>query len=115
MRVPVVAVAMPLVQLIDSKNKRGHGDGLRIIRQTLCNSKLADRLATISSSRVKNKNCPVTKAAELRRSILAVDGDAIKLHTMVDQTIAQPFRNDFLQCLKLWVYKFNDLAGFDIN
>jgi hypothetical protein len=38
----------------------------------------------------------VTKAAGLRRSILAVDGDAIKLHTMVDQTIAQPFRNDFL-------------------
>jgi hypothetical protein len=115
MRVPVVAVAMPLVQLIESKNKRGQGDGLRTIRQTLCNSKLADRLAAISSSRVKNKNCPVTKAAGLRRSILAVDGDAIKLHTMVDQTIAQPFRNDFLQCLKLRVDKFDDFASFDIN
>ena len=115
MRVPAVAVAMPLVQLIESKNKRGQGDGLRIIRQTLCNKRLTERLTTISSSRVKNKNCPVIKAAGFRRSILAVDGDAIKLHTMVDQTIAQPFRNDFLQCLKLWVDKFNDLAGFDIN
>ena len=27
MRVPVVAVAMPLVQLTESKNSRGHGDG----------------------------------------------------------------------------------------
>jgi len=106
---------MPLVQLIESKNKRGQGDGLPIIRQRLCNNRLKDRLAAISSSRVTNKNCPVTKAAELRRSILAVDGDAIKLHTMVDQTIAQPFSYDFLQCLKLRIDKFNDLAGLDIN
>ena len=106
---------MPLVQLIESKNKRGQGDGLRVIRQTLCNSKLTDRLAAISSSLVKNKNCPVTKAVRLRRSILAVDGDAIKLHTMVDQTISQPFSYDFLQCLQLRVDKFDDLAGFDIN
>ena len=106
---------MPLVQLIESKNKRGQGDALPNIRQTLCNSKLADKLTAISSSRVKNKNCPMTKAAGLRRSILAVDSDAIKLHTMVDQTIAKPFRNDFLQCFKLRVDKFDDLAGFDIN
>ena len=107
--------SMPLVQLIESKNKRGQGDGLPIIRQRLCNNRLKDRLAAISNSRVKNNSCPVTNATGLRRSILAVDGDAIKLHTMVDQTITQPFRNDFLQCLKLWVDKFNDLAGFDIN
>ena len=95
----MVAVAIPLVQLIESKNKRGQGDGLRIIRQTLCNSKLADRLAAISSSRVKNKNCPVTKAVRLRRSILAVDGNAVKLHAMVNKAIAQTFGDDFLQRL----------------
>lgn len=106
---------MPLVQLIESRNKRGQGEGLSIIRQILCKNKLADRLAAISNSRVKNKNCPVTKTAGLRRSILAVDGDAIKLHTMVDQTIAQSFGYDFLQCLKLWIDKFDNLAGFDIN
>ena len=106
---------MPLVQLIESKNKRGQGEFLPITRQILCKSRLSDRLTTITNSRVKNKSCPVTKVAGLRCSILAVDGDAIKLHTMVDQAISQPFGNDFLQCLKLRVDKFDDLASFNID
>ena len=93
---PVVAVAIPLVQLTDNRKKRGQGEGFPNIRQTLCSKRLADKLATINNKRDTKRNWPATNAAGLRRSILAVDGDAIKLHTMIDQTIAKAFSDDFL-------------------
>ena len=62
-----------------------------------------------------NTNWPAINAAGLRRSILAVDGNAIKLHAVVDEAVAEFFRDDFLQRLKLGVDKFDDLAGFDID
>ena len=111
----VVAVAMPLVQLIDKRNKRGQGDGLRNNRHILCNNRVAIRLLAMSRRRAKNKNCPATNAAGLRRSLLAVDGDAIKLHTVINQSISKPLSDNLLQCLKLRVDEFDDLAGFDID
>ena len=87
---------MPLVQLIDRRNKRGHGDGRFNKSQKLWRSRLVTKLAAINSSRVANNNCPTAKAAGLRRLILAVDGNAIEFHAMVNETIAEAFCNDFL-------------------
>ena len=115
MRVPVVAVAMPLVQLTESRNRRGQGDGRPKSRQILWSTTPTIRLIATTSNRARKTNCPTTKAAGLRRSILAVDGNAIKLHAVVDEAVAEFFRDDFLQRLKLGVDKFDDLAGFDID
>ena len=110
-----MAVAIPLVQLIDRRNRRGHGDGRLRSRQRLWRSKLITKLAAISSSRAANKNWPATTAAGLRRLILAVDGDAIEFHAMVNETVAEAFCNDFLQCFQLGVDEFNDFAGFYVD
>ena len=69
----------------------------------------------MSRRRAKKKNCPATNAAGLRRSLLAVDGDAIKLHTVINQSISKPLSDNLLQCLKLRVDEFDDLAGFDVD
>ena len=106
---------MPLVQLIDRRNNRGHGDGRFKMRQILWSNKLVTKLAAISSNRAANMNCPATKAAGLRRSILAVDGNAVKLHAMVNETVAEAFCNNFLQRFKLGVDKFDNFAGFNVN
>ena len=115
MRVPVVAVAIPLVQLTDSRNRRGHGDGRRNNRHRLCRMIPAIMLATTVRSRATNRNWPAMNAAGLRRSILAVEGNAIKLHAVVNEAIAQFFGDYFLQGFQLGIDKFDNLASFNIN
>ena len=106
---------MPLVQLIDRRNRRGHGDGRLRSRQRLWRSKLVTKLAAISSSRAVNKNWPAKNAAGLRRLILAVDGDAIEFHAMVNETVAEALCNDFLQRFQFGIDEFDNFAGFDVN
>ena len=54
-------------------------------------------------------------AAGLRRSILAVEGNAIKLHTVVNEAVAEFFGNYLLQCFQLRIDKFDNFAGFDVD
>jgi hypothetical protein len=44
---------------------------------------------TINAKRAINSNGPRTSARGLRRLVLAVDSDAIELHSVIDQPIAQ--------------------------
>ena len=58
---------------------------------------------------------PEKNEAGLLRSILAVEGNAIQLHAVIDQPVTQLFGNDLLQRLKLGIDKFDHLAGFDVD
>ncbi len=48
-------------------------------------------------------------------SVLAIEADAVKLHPVIDQPIAELLGNLPLQCLQLGIDEFDDLAGFDVD
>src|SRR5690242_5544331 len=55
-------------------------------------------------------------ARALRRGLaVAIEGDAVKLHAMVDEAVAEPFGNPLLQCFKLVVDELDHIAGLDID
>ena len=45
----------------------------------------------------------------------AIEGDAVKLHPMIDEAKAESFGNALLERFEFLVVKFDDLAGFDID
>ena len=48
-------------------------------------------------------------------SAIAVEGDAVKLHAMVDQAESEPLGDSLLQFLELVVDELDDLAGLDVD
>src|ERR1044071_2500285 len=46
---------------------------------------------------------------------IAVEGDAVKLHAMVDEAEAELFRDPFLQSLQFVVDEFDDVAGLHVD
>jgi hypothetical protein len=56
-----------------------------------------------------------TAAMMLELLPVAVERDAVQLHSMIDEAEAQLFGNPFLQCLKLLVDEFDDIACLDID
>ena len=49
------------------------------------------------------------------RSALAVNGDAVKFHAMVDQAEAKLFGDPLLEKFKLLVDELDHVAGFDVD
>ncbi len=63
-------------------------------------------------------NAAIRTAARQRddgASAVAIAGDAIELHAMVDQAVAEPVGDPPLQLFELLVGEFDDLAGLDID
>src|SRR3954451_25442335 len=49
------------------------------------------------------------------RLAIAAEGDAVKLHAMIDEAEAELLRDSLLQCLQLIVDEFDDITGFDVD
>src|SRR6478672_7895913 len=65
-----------------------------------------------------NPNAAAMRATALAFGLglaLAIEGDAVELHPMVDEAEAEPLRNALLQSLELVVDELKDVAGLDID
>src|SRR5438128_8301248 len=52
----------------------------------------------------------------LRRGLaLAIAGDAVKLHAMVDEAVAELLGDPLLQCFEFVVDEFDHITGFDVD
>src|SRR3954465_9511991 len=63
-------------------------------------------------------SAPTTRATARAlglRLAIATEGDAVKLHAMVDQAEAELLRDPLLQCLELIVDEFDDITGLNVN
>src|SRR5438270_2219349 len=63
-------------------------------------------------------SAPTTRATARAlglRLAVAAEGDAVKLHSMVDEAEAELLRDPLLQCLELIVDEFDDITGFDVD
>src|SRR3982750_1558253 len=101
----------PTVQAAAARKRGGHGERPVIKRVSKCSG------ASATNSRIS----PVTRstastvtAAGLELAI-AVEGDAVQLHTMVDEAEAEPFGDPLLQLLEIVVDEFDHSAGFDVD
>ena len=50
-----------------------------------------------------------------RWSVLTVEGDAVQLHTVIDQPEAQLFSDLLLQLFQFRIDELDDIAGFDVD
>src|SRR3954467_8544807 len=48
-------------------------------------------------------------------SAIAGEGDAVELHSVIDEAEAEPFGDALLQRLELVVDELDDVAGFDVD
>ena len=46
---------------------------------------------------------------------VAVERDAVQLHSVIDEAEPELFGNPFLERLKFFIDEFDDIAGFDID
>ena len=106
---------MPAVQLIERRNSRGQGDGRLKSRQILCSTKPVKSDPAIKRRRAPKRICPNIRATGLRGLFVAADCNAVKLHAVIDQAIAQLLCDYLLQRFQLRIDKLDHLAGFDID
>ena len=60
--------------------------------------------------------CAATAARVIgRRLAVAVEGDAVELHAMVDEAKAELLGDPFLQRFELIVDELDDVAGLDVD
>ena len=46
---------------------------------------------------------------------IAIEGDAVELHPMIDQAKTEPFGDSLLQCFKFIVDELDHVAGLDVD
>src|SRR3546814_1120575 len=86
------------------------GDGRPRARQQRCGTIRNSSASTIAARRTTER-----QVIGARSVALAIEGDTIKFHAVIDEAIAEPFGDDLLQRLELRIDEFDDLAGLDVD
>ena len=70
----------------------------------------------MAATRRASLNRPMNPSeVRARALLLAVDGDAVQLHPVVDEPEAELFRDPLLKLLELLVDELDDIAGLDVD
>jgi len=75
-------------------------------------------LATCSGAQVRNSPATAARRSPISRReglAIAVEGDAVKLHAMIDEAEAEALGDALLERLQLVVDEFDDVAGLDVD
>src|SRR5437762_1008050 len=111
MLLPSTRARAPMIQAEAPRNHDGHGDRLSSSLVATCTG--AQKANSRISPAMRNAARAFRSAPS--GSMVAVAGDAVKLHPMVDETEAQPLGDSLLQRLELVVDKLDHIAGFDVD
>src|SRR5438067_9209101 len=108
---PVRRTRTPMIHAAAPRNHGGQRERRSRCFVTMCTgAQKANSIARPARRRTARK---------LRRAppalAIAVEGDAVQLHAMIDEAEAELFGNSFLQRFELIVDEFDHIARFDVD
>ena len=108
---PVEPTLTPHIQAPARRKRCGHGEWPVSALVTRWNGAQARNRRISPAIRRAARNVRRAGAALM----VAVEGDAVQLHPMVDEAEAQPLRDPLLQFFQLVVDELDYLAGLDVD
>ena len=109
MRLPVARIRAPQIHAAAARKRLGQSDQPKTSRVTMWTG------TQNANSRMSAAMRAAAIMIEERLLPVSIERDAVELHPMVDETIAELLRDPFLKILELLVDELDHVARFDVD